>query len=108
MTTEALLILGGQIGTLIAGAVYAYKVQRSLLQATATNDKKMDILHKLGNARMGEALKFGMLQADITAKRTSDPGDAKIATEARRLYDEHVHSQVLADMDGAKTFNVPP
>lgn len=105
MTDTALTIIGTQIGTLLAAAIYAWNVKNTLIKATASNDRKMDILHKLANRRMGEALRFGMEQAVINSERSKDAKDIALAEQARAMYDQHQKDQASADAAGAANFN---
>ena len=97
MSTETLSIIGTQIGAVVVAAIYAYNTKKALIKATLSNDKKMKVLHELANARMGAALKFGMMMADLNAKRTKDPGDVALAAEARKMYEEHERNQAIVD-----------
>jgi len=54
-------------------------------------------IHTLVNSNMGSQLKITMILADRVADLTKASGDILAATEAHKLYEDHIKKQEIVD-----------
>lgn len=91
----------GALGTGLAVAFIAFMQVWQQAQAKR-REGKLNQVHQLVNSNFGAQLRITYLQAQRIANLTKDPQDAAVATEAHRLWEEHVAKQAKVDAQAAE------